>query len=101
MEKLKQLVFEFIWKYFAGCNEVTELASRQLDGEKLPWHKRVSMHLHVLSCQGCQNYLSQIKFMREAFSQNSKDKTSATLSPNAKERLKNAIKTANLPKLVL
>jgi hypothetical protein len=95
LQKLKQHLFNFIWRYFAGCREVTEMASALIDKEDLPWRKRFSMRIHILTCQGCQNYLSHLKFMREVFRHPENEKISTTLSPEAKERIKNAVRSAS------
>lgn len=95
MQRLKQILINLIWRYFASCREVTEMASQLLDEEELPWRKRLSMRVHILTCRGCQNYLSHLKFMREVFQKTEDKNLEITLSPEAKERMKKAVKSAN------
>ncbi len=104
MSGIKKFFIKLIWRYFVGCREVAELASRELDNENLPWRKRISMRLHILTCQGCQNYLKHLRFMREVFTRPEAEgagESSVTLSSDAKERLKNALKTADSQKPIL
>lgn len=95
MSKLERNLVKFIWRYFASCREVTEMASALIDKKDLPWRKRFSMRLHILTCKGCQNYLSHLKFMRKVFRQPESGELSSTLSPEAKERIKNAVRSVN------
>jgi len=97
LNKLRLHIYRFIWRNFANCREVTGLISREFDGEKISWRKKISMRLHIWACRPCQRYIVQIGFMRKVFRRPPfEEETSVTLSPEAKERLKSAVRSADL-----
>ena len=55
------------------------------------------MRLHLWSCSACVNYLANLKFMRDVFHEQErqfdKDDIKVKLTAEARERLKNALKT--------
>ena len=90
----------FVWlicKTLPSCREVTELVSRSME-TKLSWRKKIELKLHLWSCVACNRYLFQLKFMREVFEiqedKFNRNKKIPTLSSDAAERLKNALKSS-------
>jgi len=51
---------------FSTCREATELIGRSLQ-TRLGIRERVKVRLHLLVCNACRNYLSNLKFMKEVF----------------------------------
>lgn len=47
-----------------NCKQASELLSRGMD-EKLPWRKRLALRMHLLVCDGCSSFISQITFLRK------------------------------------
>ncbi len=77
------------------CNQVVQLVSEDMD-RPLPLGAKIKIHLHFLVCKWCERYRQQLIFIRSAMRQ-SPDKLmgqepSAGLSPEARERLKQALR---------
>jgi hypothetical protein len=72
------------------CREASRAQSEQLD-HPLPRGKRVGLWLHLLICQWCRRYGSQIRFLRHAANEHHEDLTEAAphgLSNEARDRIK-------------
>ena len=78
------------------CNDVSQKVSQSLD-VSLPFHHRMAVRMHLLMCRYCARFRSQLimlrKMSRHVEDEPSVDKTSATLSNEAKERIKKALHT--------
>src|SRR5258707_2399615 len=76
------------------CRDASRLQSEALD-HTLPFSKRFGLRLHLIVCQWCRRYGRQIRFLREAVHEHPTklDETApASLSPEARERLKQALR---------
>ncbi len=89
-------IAQFLIKYTPRCEEVTRLHSESLD-RPLPLRKRIGIKLHFLICIWCEQYLKQLRFIRQAVRRHQdrlegQDGSSApTLSSDAKDRIKRAL----------
>ena len=79
-----------------SCEDMTRLLSEAMD-RPLPLGIRIKMRLHFLICKWCERYKNQLLFLRQALRRDP-DKVEgvgaaspASLSPEAKDRLKRAI----------
>ena len=76
------------------CRQVSRLQSDVLD-QPLSLPKRFGLRLHLLVCKWCRRYGKQILFLREAVHEHPDELSQATprtLSPEARERLKNSLR---------
>jgi hypothetical protein len=77
------------------CRDATRLQSEALD-TKLCFSKRLGLWLHLLICKWCRRYGRQIHFLCDAANQHSDDLSDAipqTLSPEARERIKQRLQS--------
>jgi hypothetical protein len=78
------------------CKSVSPLFSYAFD-RKLNWREKLRVRLHLYTCGACLNYISNLKFMHEVFHAQEErfenDKLHTTLSPEAKERIKEKLRT--------
>ena len=78
-----------------SCREVTQLVSESLDRE-LSLRQRMSTKMHLMMCRLCSRYNKQLAGLREAVRLHSMreedmDLYPASLSPEARERIKQAM----------
>ena len=77
------------------CREVVRLVSEDMD-HPLPLGTRIRVRLHFLICKWCERYKQQLLFIRNAVRQQPDKLTdqapSSWLSPEARERLKQALR---------
>jgi Putative zinc-finger len=94
--KIKLQFIFFLARRLPDCKHVTPLFSESLD-RKTTLREKIVMRLHLFTCGACVNYLSNLKFMREVFRTQEenleREKLSVSLSPEARDRLKNALKS--------
>lgn len=80
------------------CKRVTPLFSYAFD-RKLSLIERLRVRLHLYTCGACLNYVSNLEFMHEVFEKQEEnlenDKLHTSLSPEAKERIKEKLRTQN------
>lgn len=85
------------WHNLPPCKEIVKLITASLDGKLSVW-KTFIMKLHLFTCPPCQNFLSQLKFLRCALPIHDEkiadENSSVKLSDEARERLKNKLKSA-------
>lgn len=105
-EKLKWEFIFFLARRLPDCKTITPMLSESLD-RKLSLREKTVMRLHLFTCAACQNYVKQIKFIREALqlreerfareanSQNGAESSVPRLRKEARERMKNALKEAS------
>jgi hypothetical protein len=80
------------------CRSVIRLISQGME-RKLPPHVRLKLRLHYLWCCYCRRYASQLKSIRKAmrrFPDHAEAASSATLSPAARQRIGDAIRSEQL-----
>src|ERR1043165_3417555 len=80
-----------------SCQDMTRLLSEAMD-RPLPLGIRLKMRLHFLICKWCERYKNQLLFLRQALRRNPDQlegeaaASSTALSPEAKDRLKRALR---------
>jgi hypothetical protein len=79
------------------CKRVAPLFSYAYD-RRLSLLEKLRVRLHLYTCGACLNYVSNLKFMHEVFHAQEdmceNEKIQASLSPESKERIKEALKSA-------
>ena len=79
------------------CKTVTPLFSYAYD-RKLSILEKLRVRLHLYTCGACLNYVSNLKFMHKVFQAQEdcfeNEKIQVSLSPESKERIKQALKSA-------
>ncbi len=71
-----------------NCKQASELMSQEMD-TPLPLAKRIPLRLHLMMCDGCTGFLSQLRFLRMAakrFGEKS-ERCLPHLSKEARERI--------------
>src|SRR6266581_3924510 len=82
-----------ICRFTPTCPEVIRILSLGMD-KPLPLTTRMKLRIHFLMCSFCQRYMKQLKYMRHVareFPEKIGEVSDATLSLNAKERIKAAL----------
>ncbi len=51
-----------------NCNDISKLISRSMD-ERLSWHQRLAIRMHLLYCKWCRRFAAQAKTLRAATAQ--------------------------------
>lgn len=77
-----------------SCREASRLQSEALDHALTPM-QRFGLRVHLILCKWCRRYGKQLRFLREAAHEHPDELTDATpqkLAPEARERLKNALR---------
>lgn len=78
------------------CKNVAPLYSYALD-RKLTLLERFRIRFHLLTCSACNSYVTNLKFMHDIFHVQEEnieaEKLHVTLSDDAKERIKKALKS--------
>ena len=75
-----------------SCKEVSHLVSQSLD-RKPPFWQRIQVRLHLLMCRLCSRFRRQTLFLRDAGRRLAVEETDDTLSPEARERIKQLLKS--------
>jgi len=80
------------------CKGVSQLVSDSLERKLLLW-QRVQVRMHLLMCRFCSRFRKQTLFLRDAARhylmavEETETATSAGLSPEARVRIKQSLKT--------
>lgn len=95
-QNLKKRFIFWLARRLPDCKSLTPLFSESLD-RRTTLREKIVMRLHLFTCSACQNYVSNLEFMREVFQEQEKrfaeDKIPVSLSSEARERIKNALKS--------
>lgn len=78
-----------------SCREATRSQSEAMD-RPLPLRKRIGLHIHLMLCRWCRRYGKQIGFLRSVAHQHEEHEETLppqTLRPEAKERMKERLKS--------
>jgi len=75
------------------CKEVSKLVSESLDKD-LPFRQRMAVQVHLMMCSMCRTYQKQTLQLRDAMRTCARREPSEPLSKDARQRIKNALKTA-------
>ncbi len=77
------------------CTDVSQKVSLSLDAP-LPYHHRLAIRMHLWMCRYCARFRRQLlmlrKMSRHVDSDPSTDQSTATLSPEAKARIKKTLR---------
>lgn len=84
-----------------SCKEMTRLLSESMD-RALPLRTRTKMRLHILICKWCERYKHQLLFIRNVIRRRpdrleEQEASTQTLSPEARERLKQSLANRSHP----
>lgn len=96
-EKIKWAIIFWLARRLPDCKTITPLLGETLDRQPT-LRERIVMRLHLLTCDACSRYLSQIKFLKEAMhahgekSPETDHLSTAVLSGEAKARLKELLR---------
>jgi predicted anti-sigma-YlaC factor YlaD len=97
-EKIEQRIIIWLAGRLPDCKPMTAMFSQSLD-RKMSWRERITMRLHLYTCQACRRYVEQIEFMHENFrnleNENTRSSQQSSLSEEAKERIKTVLKTVS------
>jgi hypothetical protein len=82
-----------------NCKEVSSRVSESLD-HRLPLYQRLLIRMHLLMCKYCARFRRQVKFLREIcrsyhLDESAKD-PAVNLPPDARERIRQALKSSSL-----
>jgi hypothetical protein len=93
---LKFKIKKWISQKAEQCKKVAPLYSYALD-RKLTLFERFRVRFHLLTCNACTSYVTNLSFMHDVFQAQEKqieaDKIHGTLSDEAKERLKKRLQS--------
>ncbi len=83
-----------------SCKEVSRLVSESLE-TKLPLRKRIGLWMHLSMCRLCKGFARQLLVIRTAAKEHGESKNDssladATLSDDARERIRRAMQNAQL-----
>ncbi len=78
-----------------SCRDVSALVSEQMDRD-LPFFRRLRLKFHLTICGACKNYQTQLETLKRMCAsmgeEDSAVKQDISLSPPAKEKIKQALK---------
>lgn len=96
-QKLKRQYDRWIWRNLPPCKEIVKKLTAALD-QKLPAKERIIVKLHLAACTPCVRFLEQIEFLRDVIHDHDDEITETStpiaMSSDARERMKNALKSA-------
>lgn len=96
-QKLKWRLIEFLARRLPACAYMTQMFSDGLE-RPITLREKITMRLHLFTCDACQRYVKQIEFMHENLQPKNEIKVSAelpsALSTDARERIRAALQTA-------
>ena len=84
----------FICKFTPTCPEVIRILSLGME-KKLPLLLRLKLRIHYLMCSFCERYMKQLKYIRQVsreFPNKIGEVSDASLSAEAKEQMKAALR---------
>lgn len=79
-----------------NCRQATRLISQSMD-DKLPWHRRLAMRVHLLYCVWCRRYAAQLHILRKATRHLEAEPSTVAaekLSAEAKDRIRARLQSA-------
>jgi len=96
-EKIKWAIIFWLARRLPDCKTMTPLLGETLD-RKPTLREKLVMRLHLFTCEACERYLGQIKFLKEAMhihgekSLEANEFSAASLSSEAKSRIKDLLR---------
>jgi hypothetical protein len=98
MASLKAQLKKWLAMKTEDCKSVSPLFSYAMD-RQLSFLEKLRVRLHLYTCGACLNYVSNLKFMHEVLHAQEEclenEKLHASLSPEAKTRIKEKLKAQN------
>jgi predicted anti-sigma-YlaC factor YlaD len=100
-KKIKSAFIFWLARRLPDCKTMTPALSQSLDRRLSP-REKIVMRLHLFTCTACTRYLKQIKFLSETIHKHeerlteSDDLSPVQMSAEGKEKLKNALKSAQI-----
>lgn len=95
-EKLRwQLIF-FLARRLPDCKTITPTLG-EMNDRALSLRERVTVRLHLFTCEACRRYTEQIKFLHEALRERERlteataEASDVALSRDAKDRIRKAL----------
>lgn len=93
--KLKWQIILFLARRLPDCKQMTQTLSASVDRD-LTFREKIVSKLHLFTCEACQLYVEQIRFLHDAMQSDrvmgaALESFSPSLSSEAKERIKNAL----------
>lgn len=94
--KIKWQIILFLARRLPDCKTVTPTLSESID-RKLSFKERMTIRLHLFTCEACVRYLEQIRVLHDLFHkyQSELERSASTLNDDAKARLKSALLSSN------
>lgn len=74
------------------CKEATALAAKSQDAS-LTFKQRIQLRIHLCVCRLCTRYVRQLQFLKQALQRLNDNPPMTHLSPDAKQRIKDALET--------
>lgn len=97
-EKLKWRVIFFMARRLPDCKTITPTLG-EMNDRRLSFREKVTVRLHLFTCEACRRYTEQVKFLhdilhkREQLFEAATAASGASLSEDAKNRIRNALST--------
>lgn len=104
VDRLKWAGLIWLARRLPDCKTLTPKLGESLDKE-LSRYERIVNYLHLLTCEACRLYLSQIKFISDAMHHcesgpdGGNQRPLTELTPAAKEKLKRAVGREHEPNM--
>jgi Putative zinc-finger len=76
-----------------SCQDITRLVSESMD-HPLPLTQRMKIRIHLGMCKYCAGFAKQMRFLRKMCRTHEAPRSEATLSAEARNRIRQAIHTA-------
>lgn len=98
-QRLRMAFIFWLARRLPDCKTITPMLGESID-RKLSAREKLTMKLHLFTCEACQRYVKQIKFLREAVHvqeeklMSDENSSPVKLSLDAKERMKDALKSS-------
>jgi hypothetical protein len=92
-QKTGYAMMRFMARLMPSCKETAALISENMD-RPLPWRKRFSIRIHVMMCSLCRRYEKQLRLLRKGarhYAEPDENTIAESLSPQARERLKQMV----------
>ncbi|MEW6302682.1 MAG: hypothetical protein AB1705_04375 [Verrucomicrobiota bacterium] len=96
LKQIKRAIGMRISPWLPSCQEVSRLQSQAMDSS-LPWLLRLRLKLHLCFCSWCSNYREHLHFLRHAMHRWQCDETDAHLTPEARDRIRKALRDPDQP----
>ena len=86
-------LLQFIRQLSPNCREATQLHSESME-HRLTFTRRVGLRIHLFLCKWCRRYARQTRFLSSAAKHCDSHEPATPLSPEARERINQAVRSA-------